>query len=181
MKKPCLFLCLLLASPLLYAQTEISSLQTEAKRVRAELTDAFNRSEKYSMAIAKQMPAQYYTFRSTDSTFTYAEQWRHLVVFTTTLLSGKLGVKNPYDVKKMPEKMDKDEMLTEIKEMYAFVRKTIQELPAEKLFDKTPFTDESIPNWRFIYAMENHIIHHRGQCIVYLRLKGIVPEGYVGW
>ncbi|MCU0354066.1 MAG: DinB family protein [Cytophagales bacterium] len=29
--------------------------------------------------------------------------------------------------------------------------------------------------------MENHIIHHRGQAIVYLRLKGIRPEGYVGW
>ncbi|RZM10040.1 MAG: DinB family protein, partial [Pedobacter sp.] len=30
-------------------------------------------------------------------------------------------------------------------------------------------------------AMDNHIIHHRGQCMVYLRMNGITPEGYLGW
>jgi uncharacterized damage-inducible protein DinB len=29
--------------------------------------------------------------------------------------------------------------------------------------------------------MENHIIHHRGQAIVYLRLNGVKPKGYFGW
>jgi uncharacterized damage-inducible protein DinB len=37
-----------------------------------------------------------------------------------------------------------------------------------------------MPNGRLRYALENHIIHHRGQCVVYLQLWGITPVGYLG-
>jgi uncharacterized damage-inducible protein DinB len=34
---------------------------------------------------------------------------------------------------------------------------------------------------RILNLMDNHLAHHRGQMIVYLRLKGIEPPSYVGW
>ncbi len=29
--------------------------------------------------------------------------------------------------------------------------------------------------------MDNHLSHHRGQMVVYLRLKNIKPPSYLGW
>lgn len=77
--------------------------------------------------------------------------------------------------------MPKERVIRELKTMYAFVRKTIDELSTEKLSTECDFAGETIPVWRLFYALENHIIHHRGQCIVYLRLNGVTPKGYYGW
>ena len=65
--------------------------------------------------------------------------------------------------------------------MYTYVRQSIEELTSEQLLAKCEFAGDAIPVWRLFYAMENHIIHHRGQCVVYLRLNGAIPKGYYGW
>jgi uncharacterized damage-inducible protein DinB len=56
-----------------------------------------------------------------------------------------------------------------------------QKISTEQLCAECDFAGDTIPVWRLFYAMENHIIHHRGQCVVYLRLKGVVPKGFYGW
>nr|NIM13383.1 DinB family protein [Candidatus Aminicenantes bacterium]NIM80034.1 DinB family protein [Candidatus Aminicenantes bacterium]NIO82289.1 DinB family protein [Candidatus Aminicenantes bacterium]NIQ68157.1 DinB family protein [Candidatus Aminicenantes bacterium] len=30
-------------------------------------------------------------------------------------------------------------------------------------------------------TIRDHVAHHRGQMVIYLRLKGIKPPQYVGW
>lgn len=34
---------------------------------------------------------------------------------------------------------------------------------------------------KIITVMDNHLSHHRGQMVVYLRLNGIKPPDYKGW
>ncbi len=164
-----------------YAAMAQRSPETMTSALRQELIDAFDASERYSLKICEQMPAAHYNFRSTDSTMTFAEQWRHCCIFTSGQLAGRLGIDNPYKTRKLPKVMNKEQIMAEVKTLYDFVRQTIRTVPDNKLFDKTDFVNGQIPGWRLIYAMENHIIHHRGQCIVYLRLKGITPESYYGW
>lgn len=77
--------------------------------------------------------------------------------------------------------MPKEDIIKELKKMYAYVRKSIFDVSDEKLLSNCDFAGETIPVWRLFYAMENHIIHHRGQCVVYLRLNGVIPKGYYGW
>jgi uncharacterized damage-inducible protein DinB len=50
-----------------------------------------------------------------------------------------------------------------------------------RLLEEIEFGKEKIPAWRMFTIVENHLIHHRGQTIVYLRLNNIVPKGYFGW
>ncbi|WP_080056384.1 DinB family protein [Spirosoma aerolatum] len=173
-----LLVMLLLAGQWVNAQR---SPETSTAQLRQELIDAFNVSEKYSLKICEQMPAEHYNFRSTDSTMTFAEQWRHCCIYTSNQLAGRLGIESPYKTRKLPKVMTKEQIMAEVKSLYEFIRQTIKMLPESKLYEKTDFSNGAIPGWRLIYAMENHIIHHRGQCIVYLRLKGIVPESYYGW
>ncbi len=168
----------ILGSTALFAKAKPSNDQVQ--QLRAELADAWSKSEKYSLDIIEQMPDEFFGFEYTTEAMTYAEQWRHCAVFTFMQLAGRLKIENPYEKAKPKVDLNKAETTAEVKKMYAFVQKAIQEIPAEKLYEKVDFSGE-MPIWRLFYAMENHIIHHRGQCIVYLRLKGITPKGYFGW
>ena len=40
---------------------------------------------------------------------------------------------------------------------------------------------EKVSKESFLLTMDNHLAHHRGQLIVYLRLMGLKPPSYVGW
>lgn len=158
-----------------------TDFEAEAQRVRRELLDAWVMSEKTTLITAGQMPADSFDFKYTPEAMTYAEHWRHCCLFTASQLAGRLGVSNPYETRELPKAMTKTQVIAELRTMYAFVRQTIAAIPDAKLMEHDDFMGGKIPNWRLLYAMENHIIHHRGQCMVYLRLKGVTPEGYLGW
>lgn len=151
------------------------------KLLRQELKSAWVRSETMTLTNVEQMPPELFTFKYTDEAMTFAEQWRHCVIYTCGQLAGRAGLKNPYKDVKLPVQMPKEDVIKELKNMYTFVRKSIDELPDEKLNATCKFAGDTIPIWRLFYALENHIIHHRGQCVVYLRLKGVVPKGFYGW
>ncbi|MGD1890484.1 MAG: DinB family protein [Cyclobacteriaceae bacterium] len=153
----------------------------ETEQLRKELLAAWQRSEKMTLTNVEQMPPELFTFRYTEEAMTFSEQWRHCVVYTCGQLASRAGLKNPYQDVKLPVQMPKEDVIKELKNMYTFVRQSIQELSIEQLCTECNFAGDTIPVWRLFYAMENHIIHHRGQCIVYLRLNGVIPKGYYGW
>ncbi len=154
---------------------------SEADKLREELIAAWHRSESMTMTNVKQMPSEFFIFKYTDEAMTFSEQWRHCVIYTCGQLAARLGIVNPYENVKLPVQMSKEDVIKELENMYLFVRRSIKELSEEKLFSECEFAGKTIPVWRLFYAMENHIIHHRGQCVVYLRLNGVVPKGFYGW
>ena len=154
---------------------------SEARRVRQELLMAWKMSEKMTLVTASQMPAGQYDFRYTPDAMTYAGQWKHCCQFTVSQLAARLNIADPYTANPQTDKTTKADIQAELKTMYAWVRKAIETTPDAALFASSEFLGDTLPTWRMFYAMENHIIHHRGQCMVYLRLKGVTPEGYVGW
>ncbi|MEM6643725.1 MAG: DinB family protein [Bacteroidota bacterium] len=158
-----------------------SSDNKEKGQLKDELLAAWERSEKLTLINIEQMPPEFFKFKYTDEAMTFSEQWRHCVIYTCGQLASRAGLTNPYKDVKLPVQLPKEDVIWEIKKMYAFVRASIKELSVEKLHSMTDFAGEDIPLWRLFYALENHIIHHRGQCIVYLRLNGIIPKGYYGW
>lgn len=150
-------------------------------RLQSELIAAWDRSERMTMANVNQMPAEHFGYKYTEEAMTFSEQWRHCVIYTCGQLAGRIGIENPYDQVKLPVQMPKEDVIKELEQMYGFVKKTIAGLSNEALTASCEFAGETIPVWRLFYAMENHIIHHRGQCVVYLRSMGVVPKGYYGW
>ncbi len=151
-------------------------------KLRQELLKAWERSETMTMTIVEQMPPELFEFKYIEGAMTFAEQWRHCVIYTCGQIASRLEVENPYNDVKLPVQMPKEDVVKELKNMYAFVRKTIEDTAGTaKLLAMSEIAGEEIPAWRLFYAMENHIIHHRGQCVVYLRLNGIKPKGYYGW
>ena len=151
-------------------------------KIGDELLDAWERSETMTMTTVEQMPPEFFQFKYTEEAMTFAEQWRHCVIYTCGQVASHLEVDNPYKDIKLPVQMPKEDVVKELKNMYAFIRSTIKQLSGTtRIVANCDFAGDTVPAWRLLYAMENHIIHHRGQCVVYLRLNGVKPKGYYGW
>lgn len=153
----------------------------ELQAFREEFGVAWKRSQDYTLTVFNQMPEEHLDFHYTPEAMTFRTQFVHCITFTAMQLAGRLEITNPYENKKDWGKLTKTQVADELKGFYAWVEKVVGEISPERLSKQEGFAGGKIQAWQFFYAMENHIIHHRGQAICYLRLKGITPEGYVGW
>ena len=170
--------------PLLWRCSSTDAIDTDTVdsqrlvKIGDELLTAWQRSETMTMITVEQMPPEFFQFKYSEGAMTFAEQWRHCVVYTCGQIASNLELENPYEDVKLPVQMPKNDVVKELKNMYAFVRATIKQLSGTTgLLKDVDFAGDTVPAWRLLYAMENHIIHHRGQCVVYLRLNGVKPKG----
>ena len=151
--------------------------------IRNDLKTSFKNSEKYTLTVFNQMPEDKLEWKYTPESMSFRTQFVHCITFTASQLCGRLSLKNPYDGRKNEfwAALSKTQLEAELKEFYDWLIKTVDILNDETLLKKEQFVGGEMPNWKIIIAMENHIIHHRGQAICYLRLNGITPVGYIGW
>lgn len=155
------------------------------KNFRAEFMEAWESSEKYTLSLYDQMPENLLDWKYTPESFSWRMQFVHCITFNASQFSARLEIEDPYTKIAAKggfwPKLNKKKLREEVVKFYDWVRKLVQEIPAGKLSELSSFGSDDIPNWRLFYALENHIIHHRGQAVCYLRLNGITPIGYVGW
>ena len=148
---------------------------------QAEFKRAWKRSRDYTLTTFNLMPEEHMGFKPMPEMFAFRTQFTHCITYTTAQLAGRLGVKDPYaDIQGWAQK-SKAEIAAELDRFYEWVGTTIAKVPAVQLAKQFDFVGESLTGKQLCYALENHIIHHRGQAIVYLRLKGVTPESYFGW
>ena len=159
----------------------ISPKLKETKSFQRDFIPAWKRSEEYTRVILNQMPEEWLDFRYTPESFTFRTQFVHCITFTAMQLTARLKVKNPYMHVHDWDEINKSELDQRLAEFYAWVERLVGQCTVKQLAEMQGFSGDDIPMWRLFYALENHIIHHRGQAICYLRLKGITPQGYVGW
>ncbi len=57
----------------------------------------------------------------------------------------------------------------------------IEGVSSQRLHALTTFKDVEMTNENLFYLLRDHQVHHRGQCIVYLRMAGEKAPPYVGW
>lgn len=158
-----------------------SRSKKDLQAFKDEFGVAWKRSQDYTLTVFNQMPEEHLDFHYTPEAMTFRTQFVHCITFTAMQLAGRLEIKNPYENKKDWGKLTKVQVADELKGFYAWVEKVVGETSPERLAKEGGFAGGKMQAWRFFYAMENHIIHHRGQAICYVRLKGVIPEGYVGW
>lgn len=160
--------------------------KTKAKDLdefKTEFAAAWERSELYTLKLFNQVTPELLDFKYTPESFSFRTQFVHCIVFNAAQLCGRLNVPNPYKDKNNSHwsKLTKEELAGELKTFYTWVGSLAKDADSKTLLKEQGFSGGPIPMWRMFYAMENHIIHHRGQALCYLRLNGITPEGFVGW
>lgn len=140
-------------------------------------------SKQFTIDVANAMPADLYTFKPNPDEMTFGEQMVHIAGSNVFRFNQITGIKPPFPLDPAkPLLADKDNVLKLLEQSFDYVIETLPNITPEQL-QRT----WHIPSWKgrndpdgraMIMNMFVHTAHHRAQCEVYLRAKGIKPPDY---
>jgi len=143
----------------------------------SQFTDHWKTSKKYVIALAEQMPAEDYAFKPNPDEMSFGQQMAHIAGANTYFFATLTSQKDPIP---KPAEFDKANVLKLLNTSYDFVIAGLEKLDHERMhqtFD-SPAGAGKISGMELYLLAVDHTAHHRGQCIVYLRMKGIQPVDY---
>jgi uncharacterized damage-inducible protein DinB len=156
----------------------------EHRTVTQVLDRSVTNTEHEFSSAAEAMPEDKFEFAPTNGEFkgvrTFGEQIKHVAavnyIFGAAILSEKVPVdvgdeSGPASVK------TKAEILTYLKDSFAYVHKAIETVNEKNLVDplKSPFGEGSVTRLGLATSVAAHGFDHYGQMVEYLRMNGIVP------
>jgi uncharacterized damage-inducible protein DinB len=134
----------------------------------------------YTMEFAQTMPEDHYGYTPTKEEMTYREQLKHvagnIVWLTSTYLGGSAKHVDP-----SKSGNSKKEIISALEQSFAYATTTINSMTEKNLNEQVDFLAGRMTKRRLLLLLTDHVTHHRGQLVVYLRLKGIEPPDYRGW
>jgi uncharacterized damage-inducible protein DinB len=156
----------------------------EHRTVTQVLDRSVTNTEHEFTSAAEAMPEDKFEFAPTNGEFkgvrTFGEQIKHVAavnyIFGAAILSEKVPVdvgdeSGPASVK------TKAEILSYLKDSFAYVHKAIETVNEKNLVDplKSPFGEGSVTRLGLATSVAAHGFDHYGQMVEYLRMNGIVP------
>lgn len=133
--------------------------------MKKHLLNLLDHSRDYTLAVAEAMPAKEYAFRPVSTVWNFGELLHHIAYGIAWWEDNYIkGVKTEWNPPAAT--MAKADIKTYIEMMYSDLANTVE---------KTKFNDDALAGF---YATLDHITHHRGQAITYLRCAGQVPPEY---
>jgi uncharacterized damage-inducible protein DinB len=140
-------------------------------------------SRKYLILVAEMMPEDKYDFRATPESQSFAENLMHIGYAIDWHSQSLLGGREPRDWKtdtiyKVDSK-SKEEMIAVIDKTFDETIKFIKQFDTAQFDDELDYFGLNRTKRQIFSLLADHITHHRGQMLVYLRLNGIVPPRYV--
>jgi uncharacterized damage-inducible protein DinB len=134
--------------------------------MKTDLTSALENSRNYTLAVAQAMSEDLYNFKPTPETWSFLELMNHIGY-------GILWWKDNF-IKKTetkwappPPKSTRNETIHYLQQCYQTLQETVS---------NEALTDEVVSG---LWATLDHVTHHRGQAVLYLRLNGIAAPAYV--
>lgn len=140
----------------------------------------------FTIAVAKQMPAESYSFRPVPEELSFAQlivQIAGANVGACSQASGMTAPAIPEKIQKAmrdekaPIDIGKDEAVQFLTDTFKFCNDAVASMTPEKL-DAVVGRNRKMTGFEWLWAYFTHTAHHRGQAEVYLRLKGITPTTY---
>ncbi len=163
--------------------SSVTSLFAQQDSFIKDYLERLENSRKYLILVAETMPADQYDFRASPESLTFAENLMHIGYaidwHSQSLLGGRESRDWKTDTIFKVAKKSKEEMIATIDKTFDEAIKLI------KQFDTTEFDDEldyfglQRTKRQIFLLLSDHITHHRGQMLVYMRLNGLVPPRYV--
>lgn len=140
----------------------------------------WERTTSYTQEVAEKMPEEHYNFRPTGESMSFKEQVLHLVD-NIAYLTGQITAEKKIFYEGKKDELGKKQILEILKRSNQYVLQLIKKMEKEDLRENILFAGIEMAKENIFYLIRDHQAHHRGQCVVYLRMKGISPPNYVGW
>ena len=148
-----------------------------------EFVDDWKISKQFTLDVANAMPSEFYGFKPHPEEMTFGEQMAHIAVSNAFRFNQITGTTLPFPIDlSKPFPSDKQAALKMLEQSFDYVIAVIPQITPEQL--KRTW---HIPSWKgrtdpdgraMVLNMFVHTAHHRAQCEVYLRAKGIKPPDY---
>jgi uncharacterized damage-inducible protein DinB len=168
---------------LLSCSTLAQSAKVNSVLDMSEFIHDWQISKDFTIDVANTMPAEYYDFKPNPEEMTFGEQMIHIAMGNVYRFNQITGIQPPFslDLSKPPAS-DKQTALKYLNQSFDYVIAVLPQITPDEL--KRTW---HIPSWKarpdpdgraMIMNMFVHTAHHRAQCEVYLRAKGIKPPDY---
>ncbi|MRG44771.1 DinB family protein [Chitinophaga sp. SYP-B3965] len=131
--------------------------------MKAQLLQHWENSRAYTLSVAELMPETAYDLKPVDEVWSFGEQLNH-ITYGIHWWSEMFIRKVETEWAPPKPKTGKKTIIAALEKAYDALKKTYEESSGKE---------------DGLYTTLDHITHHRGQLIVYLRLKGIQPPEYV--
>ena len=145
-----------------------------------ELTKKWENAAAYTLEVAHLMPLENYNFQPAKEVMTFGEQLLH-ITFNMNWLGNRYLNANLHSIDSFNGITEKDLIIKILDEGFNNALQAMRSLALEELDDEVDFFAGSLTKRQIIHLMHDHLTHHRGQLIIYLRMRGIEPPRYIGW
>ncbi len=138
-------------------------------------------SRQYLLAVAEVMPEENYGFRLTEEAMSFAEQSMHIAMAIDWHAFSKADGQEyaPQWDKFSVDGKSKKEILELLDREFRRSANLLADFDSERLEETGTYFEGTRTRRQFFLLMADHVTHHRGQMLVYLRLNGIVPPKYI--
>ncbi|MBZ9731686.1 DinB family protein [Salegentibacter sp. JZCK2] len=148
---------------------------------KEEFPKVWKRAAHYTIAVAETMPESFYDSKVSVDGMSFKEQQLHIVTnisFLGRLISEE---KTAFYDKEDINTLSKEEVIGILKIAFNYVGELMENIEPGETFKKIKFNNEEISKENIFYLIRDHMTHHRGQSIIYLRNQGVNVPKYIGW
>lgn len=145
--------------------------------------ERFENSRKYLILVAASMPEDKYEYKATPESMSFEENLMHIGWamdwHSQSLLGGRKARDWNTDTELKVGKKSKEEMIATIDKTFDNTIELIKHFDTNHLGDELDYFGLNRTKRQILLLLADHITHHRGQLLVYMRLNGLVPPRYV--
>lgn len=151
-----------------------------------QMHQKWQNSAAYLLEALEATPDTAYGFRPTPDQMTFAEQLRHNLLHMTTFSQRFLGAEPFAALDSLVAATDsltltKAEWLQLSRRAFDYADRAMQAVAPEAYTQPVKFFAGPMNKQQIITLLHDHLTHHRGQMLVYMRLVGAEPPRYRGW
>ncbi|WP_431127466.1 DinB family protein [Flagellimonas flava] len=148
-----------------------------------EYLERLENSKKYLILVAETMPEDKYNFKATTESMSFAENLMHIgwaMDWHSQSLMGEREARDwNIDEELKVANKSKKEMIDKISETFDKTITFITNFDPNRLKVRLDYFGADRTKRQILLLLADHITHHRGQMLVYLRLNGLKPPRYV--
>lgn len=146
--------------------------------LKAAMLKDWERAKAYTKEYIDAMPEDGMGYKPTPEIRSFAEQMLHLAQGTIGLsgnASGKERIYNGKNLEKSDEFKTKAELTKVVMESYDYAIDGLKSMDPAKFDEIVKRGNFEVTRLGWIMKAFEHQTHHRGQCTIYIRMKGITP------
>lgn len=174
---------IIILTSIMFCSSFLSPLFAQENNFIKEYLERLENSRKYLILVAETMPEDKYDFKATTESMSFAENLMHIAWamdwHSQSLMGGREARDWNTDTELKVDNKSKKEMIAKIDETFDKTIEFISNFEISKLDERLDYFGSDRTKRQILLLLADHITHHRGQILVYMRLNGLKPPRYV--